>query len=202
MHVAGTLRERRREQLRREIAEQALGLADRSGWSEVTVSDIATAAGISRRAFFTHFATKDDAVVHGATDDLEFLEHALATSAPGTSFVEVLRSSAPAWVDELGAMSRSRRIRQSVEREHPEVKAKIRSARTQALTLLATRPIAADLDLDEGEPVVAVLSAAFSGMGAALDEVFASRGRDALEDVQRSITLFAAMMSAATTDRG
>ena len=199
--MAGTLRERRRHQLRREIAEQALVLAERSGWAAVTVADIAEAAGISRRAFFTHFATKDDAVVHGATDDLEFLERALVNRPPDRSFVDVLRESAPEWVDEMSSLSRTRRMRQAVEREHPEVQDKVRTARTHVLTALVAPYVAADLGVDQEEPLVAVLASAFAGMGAALDDLFATRGAEALEDVRAAVALFEAMMERAAQPR-
>lgn len=49
------------------IAACALLLFDQRGFNNVTVDEIAAAAGISRRSFFRYFPTKEDAVVgtHG-----------------------------------------------------------------------------------------------------------------------------------------
>jgi AcrR family transcriptional regulator len=47
------------------IAATALSLFDKKGFDGVTVDEIASASGISRRSFFRYFATKEDIVVAG-----------------------------------------------------------------------------------------------------------------------------------------
>ncbi len=47
------------------IAATALDLFDKKGFDGVTVDEIASASGISRRSFFRYFATKEDIVVAG-----------------------------------------------------------------------------------------------------------------------------------------
>lgn len=47
------------------IAATALPLFDKKGFDGVTVDEIASASGISRRSFFRYFATKEDIVVSG-----------------------------------------------------------------------------------------------------------------------------------------
>jgi AcrR family transcriptional regulator len=47
------------------IAATALILFDKKGFDGVTVDEIASASGISRRSFFRYFATKEDIVVSG-----------------------------------------------------------------------------------------------------------------------------------------
>ena len=47
------------------IAATALALFDKKGFDGVTVDEIASASGISRRSFFRYFATKEDIVVSG-----------------------------------------------------------------------------------------------------------------------------------------
>ena len=58
------LRERRRRQTSLEIHRAALGLASKRGFDNVTVEEIATAAGVSPRTFFNYFTTKESAMVH------------------------------------------------------------------------------------------------------------------------------------------
>lgn len=45
------------------IEDAALDLALERGYANVTVADISTRVGISQRAFFNHFPTKDDALL-------------------------------------------------------------------------------------------------------------------------------------------
>ncbi|MDO5503670.1 MAG: TetR/AcrR family transcriptional regulator [Actinomycetia bacterium] len=61
--AAPTLRERQRTETRDAIERAALELVDERGVEQVTVRDIAAAAGISERTFFNHYATKEDALV-------------------------------------------------------------------------------------------------------------------------------------------
>jgi AcrR family transcriptional regulator len=55
--------ERRRRLLRDEIGRIAVGLFAEHGFDQVTVADIAAAAGISERTFFRYFASKDEVVL-------------------------------------------------------------------------------------------------------------------------------------------
>jgi TetR/AcrR family transcriptional regulator, regulator of mycofactocin system len=51
-----------REETRARIEQAALDLFTLEGFEQVTIDDVAAAAGISRRTFFRYFATKADAV--------------------------------------------------------------------------------------------------------------------------------------------
>lgn len=72
------LRTRNRDRNRADVARLALELFDRHGFDQVTVDDIAEAAGISRRTFFRYFDTKEDAVLPDEHERLEQLRAALA----------------------------------------------------------------------------------------------------------------------------
>jgi AcrR family transcriptional regulator len=59
------LRERRRAATRREITRAALDLVLERGPADITVEDIAAAAGVSPRTFFNYFPSKKSALIPG-----------------------------------------------------------------------------------------------------------------------------------------
>lgn len=60
-----SLRQIKADAVAASIAAVALNLFDKSGFDGVTIDEIASASGISRRSFFRYFATKEDIVVAG-----------------------------------------------------------------------------------------------------------------------------------------
>jgi AcrR family transcriptional regulator len=86
-----SLRERRRRETSKAVAEAALDLALDQGWAAVTVDAIAARAGISRRTFFNYFATKDEALFHdAATWREEVMAEFQASSTPLLEALETL----------------------------------------------------------------------------------------------------------------
>ena len=64
-----TLQERKQELVRAELASAAWKLFGQRGYEATTVTEIAAAAGVSRRTFFRYYSSKEDVLVE-ATDEL------------------------------------------------------------------------------------------------------------------------------------
>ncbi|MEV4354347.1 TetR/AcrR family transcriptional regulator [Nonomuraea sp. NPDC049625] len=82
------LRERKKEQTRRRIAEVALRLFDERGYDAVTVNEIAEAAGVAKVTLFNYFPTKDCLVTEGVKEDLAAI---VAGRGEGRSPLQALR---------------------------------------------------------------------------------------------------------------
>jgi AcrR family transcriptional regulator len=87
------LSERRRRLLRDEIGRVALRLFAEHGFDNVTVDDIAAAAGTSPRTFFRYFATKDEIVLDYERTLQERLVEALKSRPSKEGPVEALREA-------------------------------------------------------------------------------------------------------------
>ena len=76
---------------RAELEQVALDLFAARGFEQITVDELAEAAGIGRRTFFRYFASKND-VVYGDFDAaLEELRARLAATPPDVPLVEGIR---------------------------------------------------------------------------------------------------------------
>ena len=77
-----TLRERNKARARAEIAAAALRLFFDRGFEGVTVDEIVSAAGVSRRTFFRYFETKEDALLADYPELNARLSEALDATEP------------------------------------------------------------------------------------------------------------------------
>src|SRR5436305_3178035 len=79
------LRERKKQQTRRLIADTARGLFAERGFDRVTVAEIARAANVSEATVFNYFATKEDLVYVGMEAFEAELVAAVRDRPPGES---------------------------------------------------------------------------------------------------------------------
>ena len=90
--AAPALRERRRNQTLREIADAALRLFDTQGYKQTTIEDVARAAGVSSRTVFRYFATKADLIFDWFPDLEDFIKAiSLEATTPSASLRELER---------------------------------------------------------------------------------------------------------------
>lgn len=85
------LRERKRRETRLRIAEVAQRLFLAQGYEGTTLDAIAAQAGISRRAFFSHFKSKDEIIVFWQAADSARLVADLRKAAPDQAPLDAVR---------------------------------------------------------------------------------------------------------------
>jgi AcrR family transcriptional regulator len=96
-HVPEGLRERKKQRTREQIIEAAMGLFSERGYHATTIADIATAADVAPRTFFSYFPSKEAVVFHTVDRDLAGLASALRDRLPGETAFDALRR----WVDAM-----------------------------------------------------------------------------------------------------
>lgn len=85
------LRERKKQRTRQAIADAALRLFAERGYEETTIADIATAADVSPRTFFSYFPSKEDVVFAEVDDRLAEVRDGMARRPPDETPLESMR---------------------------------------------------------------------------------------------------------------
>ncbi|WP_163510260.1 TetR/AcrR family transcriptional regulator [Fodinicola acaciae] len=85
-----TLRERKRRRTRQAIVDAAVELFERDGYDGTTIADIAAAADIGTRTFFSYFASKEEVLFPDADGRVEAALAAIADHAPDERPADVL----------------------------------------------------------------------------------------------------------------
>ena len=85
------LRERRKQEARQAISGAAMALFEARGFDEVTISQVADAAGVSKMTVTNYFPRKEDLVFDRAEAIIGSLAAAAAARAPGESLLAAIR---------------------------------------------------------------------------------------------------------------
>ena len=85
-----TLRERKRDRTRRALVDAAIDLFERNGYDGTTVADIAEAADIGTRTFFSYFASKEELLFPESDTRVAAAVAAIAGRQPGDRPADVL----------------------------------------------------------------------------------------------------------------
>lgn len=119
------LRERKKRQTRAALAESALRLFAEKGYDSTTIADIAAAADVSTRTFFSYFRTKEEVVFADTDERLNRLREALAGVDPATPTIDVLRSVVGGmFASSAGIVGPNREVRAELTLNHPHLRAK------------------------------------------------------------------------------
>lgn len=86
------LRERKKQQTRQAIHRAAMRLFAERGFEATTIADIAAAADIAPRTFFSYFASKEEAVFEKFEPAFADFDRAMTERPPGTTALEALRA--------------------------------------------------------------------------------------------------------------
>jgi AcrR family transcriptional regulator len=169
------LRERKKQQTRETIIREALRLFRKRGFDRTTVADIADAADVSPRTFFTYFETKEAVVFHDFEELFERLRAQLDERPPGATTFDALRSWAAALVEGGRLEAKGQLERRKLVASTPALETYESGNRARFERLIA-QSVAADLGVAPGElrprMVSAAAVAALSALGAAeTDEI-------------------------------
>jgi AcrR family transcriptional regulator len=85
------LRERRKQETRQAISDIATGMFAARGYDQVTIAEIAAAAGVAKMTVTNYFPRKEDLVFDQAEGLIRQLAEVIATRAPGESLLAAVR---------------------------------------------------------------------------------------------------------------
>ncbi len=114
------LRERKHRETLRRITDAGMGLFIEQGYEATTIDQIAAAAGISRRTFFTYFKSKDDILLSKQSGMGDMIVAALGDAPKDKQPLEAIRDAvvavcAPIPVDDMLAIDRVMRSSEAVQ---------------------------------------------------------------------------------------
>ena len=124
MEATGGLRERKKQRTREKIVEAAFELFAERGFDGTTIADIAEAAEIAPRTFFSYFPSKDDVVFYDFEETQAVIASWLHDREPGTNAIDALRAGIASGVEEIGPGDvREKRLRKRLMRENESLAA-------------------------------------------------------------------------------
>jgi AcrR family transcriptional regulator len=103
--AAAGLREQKKTRTRAAIAAAAAGLFGRDGYPDVTMAQIAAAAGVADQTLYNYFPTKESLVFDRSGDFAASLTGALAARPPGAGLADAFAG----WLDQFLLSDAARR---------------------------------------------------------------------------------------------
>ena len=178
-HMPEGLRERKKQRTREQIVEAAMRLFADRGYHATTIADIASAADVAPRTFFSYFPSKEAVVFHNVDRDLDALASALRDRPAGETVYDALRGWIDAMFDNWMAEEDEALLRKRLCRED-EGLANFEGGVLVRIQELLLEAIAEDL----GEPpdalrprlVAAATMAALTSIEGTFDEKIGQRG--------------------------
>lgn len=158
-----SLRERKRVRTRQALVTAAAELFERDGYEQTTIADIAAAAEIGTRTFFSYFASKEELLFPESDGRIEAAIAAIATRRPGERPASVLLRALTTVGDESDDMTgRLGALRLRLIRTVPSVRGRALQMQLDAQREIA-RYLAAAYPDELDEVRAAALVGAFIG---------------------------------------
>jgi AcrR family transcriptional regulator len=132
------LRERKKQRTRETIVNAAFDLFEERGFEGTTIADIAEAAEIAPRTFFSYFPSKDDVVFHDFEESYAMVASWLRDREPGTNAIDALRAGlASGGVQHDAGRLREKQCRNRLVRENESLAAHSDHLKGRIVELLA-----------------------------------------------------------------
>ncbi|SDM42475.1 DNA-binding transcriptional regulator, AcrR family [Allokutzneria albata] len=109
-------RERKKQQVRRQLADAALRLFSEQGYERTTVAQIAAAADVATKTFFNHFRSKEDVLFADSGPRAPVPLAVLADRKPGESVADLLLRAYEAMLADYLAEGIGRRDPEGMDR--------------------------------------------------------------------------------------
>jgi AcrR family transcriptional regulator len=171
MEATPGLRERKKQRTRERIVEVAFELFEERGFDGTTIADIAEAAEIAPRTFFSYFPSKDDVVFHDFEENYTMVASWLRDREPGTNAIDALRAGMAGEKEETGAERlRQKRLRKRLVRENEALAAHHRHLMGKFADLLA-EAAAQDLGDEPGDLRPRLVAAAATAAIGVIDDM-------------------------------
>lgn len=162
-----SLRERKRERTRQAIVDAAVDLFERNGYEGTTIADIAAAAEIGTRTFFSYFASKEELLFPESDARVAAAIAAIAARKPGDRPADLLvRALQEINEDNTEMASRTAQLRMRLTQTVPAVRGRGLQVQLDAQLEIARHLRAAfpdDLDAVQAAAVVGAFVGAVTG---------------------------------------
>jgi AcrR family transcriptional regulator len=158
-----SLRDRKRTRTRAALVDAATDLFERNGYDETTIADVAAAADIGTRTFFSYFASKEELLFPESDARVRAAVEAIANRGPDDGPAEVLLRALHQVGDDNDDMaSRLAALRLRLVRTVPAVRGRALQIQLGAQREIA-RHLAAAFPDQLDEVAAAALTGAFVG---------------------------------------
>ena len=122
MAIVEGLRERKKRKTRETIVECAEALFAEKGFEATTVADIAEAADIAPRTFFSYFPSKEDVVFSEFDEALASMRERFATRPADEGAIDAMRSWVEALICDVDHDDASKRAHRELIRENESLR--------------------------------------------------------------------------------